>query len=326
MKPTVSVIIPIYRVEKYVKRCAKSLFTQDLTENVEFIFVDDASPDRSVEKVEQLLDEFPQRKPQTRIIRHKVNKGLPDARNTGLEFACGDYVLHVDSDDYIEPNMLSVMLSAVQKEDADVVWCDWFLSLEYNERRMYEPMLSTPHEIVSTMLAGGMKFNVWNKLVRRSLYTDNNISFPSGNGMGEDMTMILLCAHAKKVKHICETLYHYVKTNSGAFSQTYSDAHLTQLKNNVEWVAEYLTDHFGSEYVPMLPFLQLEVKFPFLLMPDNKYLKLWTEWYPEANRMIFKNNQISLRSRIVQWCASHRLWLFVKAYRYLLNRIVYGKK
>lgn len=326
MNPVISVIIPVYKVEKFVERCVRSLFQQDLIEDVEFIFVDDATPDDSIERVKNLLEEFPDRKSQTRIICHKANRGLPDARNTGLESARGEYVLHVDSDDFIEPAMLSAMLTVAQSEDADMVWCNWFLDLEHKERRMYEPAFLTPHDAVSAMLSGGMKFNVWNKLVRRSLYVDNNIVFPSGDGMGEDMTMILLCAHSKKVTHLSEALYHYVKYNAGAFSQTYSDAHLTQLKHNVERVSAYLTEHFGDEYVSILPFLQLEVKFPFLLMPDNKYLKLWTEWYPDANRVILKNKRISLRSRAVQWCASHQLWTFVKIYRYLLNRIVYGKK
>ena len=274
MNPVISVVIPVYKVEKFVERCARSLFLQDLTEDVEFIFVDDATPDDSIERVKDLLEEFPDRKSQTRIICHKANRGLPDARNTGLESARGEYVLHVDSDDFIEPAMLSAMLTVAQNEDADMVWCNWFLDLEHKERRMYEPAFLTPHDAVSAMLSGGMKFNVWNKLVRRSLYVDNNIVFPSGDGMGEDMTMILLCAHSKKVTHLSEALYHYVKYNAGAFSQTYSDAHLTQLKHNVERVSAYLTEHFGDEYVSILPFLQLEIKFPFLLMLDNKYLKL----------------------------------------------------
>lgn len=328
MNPVISVIIPVYKVEKFVERCTKSLFQQDLIEDVEFIFVDDATPDDSIERVKNLLEEFPNRKTQTRIICHKVNKGLPDARNTGLESARGEYVLHVDSDDFVEPTMLSSMLDVARREDADMVWCDWFLDLKHKERRMYEPAFSMPHDAVCAMLSGGMKFNVWNKLVSRRLYTDNHITFPSGDGMGEDMTMILLCAHARKIVHVPEAFYHYIKTNTGAFSQTYSDAHLEQLRHNVNRVSMYLIGHFGNEYTSMIPFLKLEVKFPFLLIQDKseKYLKLWTKWYPEVNGFVFKNKTISLRSRMVQWCASRRLWVFVKMYRYLLNRIVYGKK
>lgn len=326
MNPAVSVIVPIYGVEDFVERCAGALFVQDFTEDVEFIFVDDASPDKSIGRLKKVIEEFPNRIPQIHIVCHEENKGLPDARNTGLGLARGEYILHVDSDDYVEPTMLSDMLAAARKEDADIVCCDWFLDLGYRKRRMYEPNVSTPHDAVCEMLSGGMKFNVWNKLVSRRLYMENDIKFPSGNGMGEDMTMILLCAHANKVVHLPEALYHYVKVNAGAFSRTYSDAHLAQLKYNVNRISTYLTEHFDKEYDLVLPFLQLEAKFPFLLMPDNKYLQLWTEWYPEANRWILKNRHISLRSRVVQWCAYHKLWIFVKMYRKLLNRIVYGDK
>lgn len=324
MNPVISIIIPIYGVENYVERCARSLFLQDLNECVEFIFVDDATPDGSMQRLEKVIEEFPSRIPQIQIVNHPENKGLPDARNTGLGIARGEYILHVDSDDYVEPSMLSAMLAKAREEEADVVFCDWYLDLGYRERRMYEPSVPTPHRAVCKMLSGGMKFNVWNKLVSSRLYKDYCIKFPYGNGMGEDMTMILLCAHAKKISHLSEALYHYVKVNTEAFSKTYSDVHLTQLKYNVNRVSTYLIQYFDGEYVSQLPFLKLEAKFPFLLMANNKYLQLWTEWYPEANRWILKNSSVSFRNRIVQWCAYHRLWFLVKAYRKLLNWIVYG--
>lgn len=326
MNPIISVIVPIYGVENFVERCVRSLFLQDLNEEVEFIFVDDASPDKSIERLKKVIEEFPNRIPQIHVVCHEENQGLPDARNTGLGLARGEYILHIDSDDYVEPTMLSAMLEVARKEDADIVWCDWYLDLGHRERCMYEPKVSVPHDAVCEMLSGGMKFNVWNKLVSRRLYIENDIKFPSGYGMGEDMTMILLYAHANKVVHLSKALYHYVKGNAEAFSRTYSDAHLAQLKYNVNRISRYLTKHFDKEYDFVLPFLQLEVKFPFLLMPDNKYLQSWMKWYPEANRWILKNRHIPLRSRIVQWCAYHKLWFFVKMYRNLLNRIVYGNK
>lgn len=105
MNPLVSVIVPVYGVEQFVEQCARSLFNQSLAE-VEFIYVDDASPDKSIEKVKKVLKEFPNRETQVKIIHHDVNKGLPAARNTGLSVATGEYVFHCDSDDYVESQML----------------------------------------------------------------------------------------------------------------------------------------------------------------------------------------------------------------------------
>lgn len=321
----VSIIIPVYGVEKFIGQCARSLFAQTLKKDVEFIFVDDASPDDSIEIVRKIITEYPERKDQVRIITHSENKGLPQARNTGLSVASGEYVYHCDSDDYVETDMLECMYTSGKSHDADFVWCDWFLTLTDKERRMSEPHPESAMEAVKLMLSGAMKFNVWNKLVRRSIYTDNLISFPEKDGMGEDMTMILLCTNAKSTAFVGKPLYHYVKTNTTAFSNTYSDRHLVQLQNNVNRVSAYLTSRFGSLYKRELSFLKLDVKFPFLLMNNKKFLKLWKLWYPEANKYILDNTNLSARTRIVQWCAAKNLWPLVNLYSFVLNKIVYGR-
>lgn len=321
----VSVIIPVYGVEKFIERCSRSLFSQTLNNGVEFIFVDDATPDNSIKIIREVINDYPERSEQVKIVTHDHNIGLPQARNTGLAAAEGEYIFHCDSDDYIESNLLELMYNAAVSKDADFVWCNWFLTLADSERCMKEPTPDAPENAVKLMLSGAMKFNVWNKLVKRDLYIDNNISFPEHDGMGEDMTMILLCANATRTAYVSEHLYHYVKTNTGAFSNTYSEQHLIQLRRNVDRVAQYLTSKFGSLYKQELSYLKLDVKFPFLLMNSKKFRELWKQWYPEANRYILENKNVSLRTRMVQWCAANNLWLWVKAYSFLLNRIVYGR-
>ena len=102
-KLEVSVIIPMYGVEKYIERCARSLMEQSLTTGVEFLFINDASNDKSVSVLEKVLLDYPSRKAASQIITHETNKGLPSARNTGLERARGEYVVHIDGDDFPEP-------------------------------------------------------------------------------------------------------------------------------------------------------------------------------------------------------------------------------
>ena len=222
----VSIIIPIYKVEAFIGRCAESLMCQTLKEGVEFIFVDDATPDGSIGVLEEVLERYPERQTQVRLLRHEANKGLPAARNTGLAEARGTYVFHCDSDDYVEPEMLETLLDAAERHQADMVWCDWYLTFADSERYMRQPEYATATEALRAMLAGAMKYNVWNKLVRRSLYTENHILFPAGYGMGEDMTMMRLAACARKVAYVPRAFYHYVKTNTNSFCQTYSERHL----------------------------------------------------------------------------------------------------
>ena len=317
----VSVIIPIYKVEKFIERCVCSLMEQTLLE-VEYIFVDDATPDKSIEVLNACLALYPDRN--VTILHHQHNQGLPAARNTGLAIATAEYIFHCDSDDYVEPTMLEELYNAAKREDADIVWCDWFLTFAENERYMKQPSFETSIEALKAMLGGGMKYNVWNKLVRRSLYEDNDILFPAGYGMGEDMTMMMLFAHTRKVAYVPQAFYHYVKLNTGAFSQTYSERHLVELKHNIQRISDYMKVVLGTSVEKELAFFKLEAKFPFLISDDSKKYKLWQEWYPEVNCYILQNKNVSFRSRCLQWLAWKRQFWIVKLHYYLLYKVVYG--
>ena len=246
----ISVVVPVYRVERFVGRCAESLFGQTMREGVEFIFVDDATPDGSMAVVERCLERHPERKAQVKVLRHTQNMGLPAARNTGLGAASGEYVFHCDSDDFLEQNALERMYCAARAHDADIVWCDWYLSMAGGERYMRQPCYDTPLEALKAMLCGGMKYNVWNKLARRGLYAANGIAFPAGHGMGEDMAMMQLFAVAGKVFYLNEALYHYVRTNDAAFTRLGGPAagkHLGDLRHNVERTIEFVMRSFGGK-------------------------------------------------------------------------------
>lgn len=323
MEYSVSVIIPVYNVGKFIERCVRSLMEQTM-DNVEYIFVDDASPDNSIQILQEVLADYPKRRDNVRILTHAENKGLPAARNTGLAVAQGKYIFHCDSDDFVEPDMLEQLYGKAIECDADIVWCDWYLTFENSERYMTQPAYDTPLEALKAMLSGVMKYNVWNKLVRRSIYVENKIEFPAGYGMGEDMTIMLLFAYAERISYLSHAFYHYVKLNTNAFSQTYSKRHLQELQHNVATITDKLETLFGNTLEQEISFLKLEAKFPFLFSNDSKKRKLWQEWYPEANRFILQNHNISMRSRLIQWCAWKNLNFIVSIYRWLLNRIVYG--
>ena len=324
MKAKVSVIVPIYNVERFIQRCVKSLLEQTL-EDVEFIFVDDATPDKSLQVLEKTLIEYPCRKEYIKIRHHSVNQGLPAARNTGLEVASGEYIFHCDSDDYVEPDMLETLYGEACRNDADIVWCDWFLTFGQNERYMKQPDYATPMEAMKAMLGGAMKFNVWNKLVKRDLYQKNGIQFPAGHGMGEDMTMILPFAFAKKVKYVPRAFYHYVKTNSGAFTQNHSTKHLDDLQYNVRRIESMLRSIYGTSLDKEIAFLKLETKFPLLIMGSHsEQYEQWMKLYPEANKYICQNTYISFRSRALEWCAWKKQWWMVRLYYWVVIKFVYG--
>ena len=320
--PSITVISPFYKVAPVIERFAESLLNQTL-QDVEFIFVDDASPDESREILEKVIEKHPDRN--VRIITHEVNKGLPAARNTGLAEATGDFIYHCDSDDWVETDMLEKMYKAAIDNQADFVYCDFWMQFEKSARYMVNPTYTDPEQMIKEgFLAGLMKYNVWNKLIKKSLY--DGISFPAGHGMGEDMTIILAATRATRVAHVPEALYHYVKLNMNAFSNTFSERHLTDIQFNTARTLEGLKDWDVKDKDKYLNFFKLNIKLPFLLSSDKNQYSLWKEWFPESDKYVLENKYLPFRTRLVQWFAAKRLFPLVGLYDFLVNKVYYGLK
>ena len=320
----VSVIIPVYNVASFIRRNVRSLFGQTM-EDVEYIFVNDATPDNSMDIVLEELEAFPQRKSFVKVLSHDKNKGLPAARNTGLAEASGEYVHHCDSDDWVEPDMLQKMYEAAKRNDADIVYCDFYLSFEKNERYMSNTDYSSGEDMLRRGFLGGMiKYNVWNKMVRRSLYSDNGIIFPEGHPMGEDMTMIQLVAMADKAVHVPEALYHYVKLNENAYSNQFSQKKLDDIRFNVDRTVSFLENRFGESLEKEISLFKLSIKLPFLITDDRKMYRLWEEWYPEADRYAGSNPDLPKRTRLLQQMAAKGQWWYVKLYYKVVYKFIYG--
>lgn len=319
--PKVSAIIPVYNVAPFIACCARALMTQTLRE-VEFIFVDDASPDASMDILEKVLAEYPDR--DVKVLHHDRNKGLPAARNTGLAAATGEYIWHCDSDDWPEPDMLEKMYMASVSHHADYVYCDFFLDFGDYRRVLDNPFFSEPEKLLTEgFLSGRVKFNVWSKLVKRSIYEESRVKFPEGHGMGEDMTMILLLLDAKKTAHVPLPLYHYMKTNAQAFTSTISQKQLDDIRFNARRVCEAVeaSPIFGKK--KYLSLFKLNCKLPFLMSGSYDQYRLWQQWYPEANQYIKTNQYLPKRTLLVQQWADAHLFPLVWFYSFVINKIFY---
>ena len=221
--PKVSVIIPVYKAEPYIERCARSLFEQTL-DDLEFIFVDDCSPDRSIEVMERLLDEYPTRKSQVKVIHHEANQGVSAARQHGVDAATGEYIIHCDPDDWVELNMYEEMYSAAKAKDADIVICDF-----YNYQNGKETIESQKPEKLNSIsvLEGisGRSFHklhgsLCNKLIKSACYT--NASFYTDISYCEDVAILFrMLADELSISHISEGLYHYRSDVPGSLVKQY---------------------------------------------------------------------------------------------------------
>lgn len=218
--PKVSVIVPVYAVEEYVGQCAASLFSQTW-DNCEFIFVDDGTPDRSIPVIEQVLDDsFPHLRSRVHIL-HEPNSGLPVARMTGLAAATGEYIIHVDSDDWVEPDYISHLVRRAMDEDADVVYCDFYKEYLRKEHGYYAEgdfSPSTGPVAVKCMHNSVIRAYMWNKLVHRSLYDLQNMVIPKWSFHEDIVFQTQILFGARKVVHLHEALYHYRRRRKGALT------------------------------------------------------------------------------------------------------------
>ena len=170
----VSILVPVYGVEKFIEKCARSLLGQTY-ENIEYIFVDDCSPDKSVEILENVIAQY-NREPVS-IIRHEKNKGLGASRLTALKAATGDYILNVDSDDFIELDAVSLLVEEAVKMQADVVRFNGYFEWD-KTRSIYRGNWSpSPSEYTCMLLSAKTLPGVCFHLIRRSLYIDNNLFY-----------------------------------------------------------------------------------------------------------------------------------------------------
>ena len=313
----VSVIIPVYKVEPYIERCVRSLMEQSFTD-MEFIFVDDGSPDGSMDVVRRVCSEY---KRNVRILVHPENRGLPAARNTGLAACSGEWILNVDSDDWLEPTTVEHLYDAAIKADADMAYCDYYLDFGSSRRRLGNPSFQDGETMVREGYFGGTaKYNVWNKLVKASLF--KGVSFPEGHAMGEDMTMIPVTARAARVVYVQEALYHWFKLNPGAYSNAFSEKNLEDILFNVNRTLESIPDNTFSE--KDIAFFKLNTKLPFLMSGSSEQFRLWKQWFPEANKYIGQNHYLPLRTRLVQQCAAHNLFFLVRLYCFAVDKVFYG--
>lgn len=320
----VSIITPLYKVEDFIVRCATSLFGQTYAD-IEYIFVDDCSPDCSVERLQEVLQHYPQRRAQVKIIRHTRNRGVAAARNTGLEAATGDYIYYVDADDWIELDAIATMVARTENRGMDIVACGWYLSFCKNERRMPMDVYLDVESALRGMLSGLLRWNLWLYLIRRELYRQYDIHFIEGENVGEDMLVLIqLFSRAKTIAFVERPLYHYVKQNNQSITQLSPEQQMDRQKHNLDAVIGYLEKNFRGKYDLEMNFFKLNAKMPLLITDDRNSYRVWADSFPEANRYIMQNKQQTFRMRLVQWMAAKGQFWAVKLYYRFVFRVVYG--
>lgn len=294
--PKVSVIIPVYGVEKYIERCARSLFEQTL-DCIEYIFVDDCSPDKSIEILERVADEYRSRLVEeqklVRIERMSKNSGLPAVRKYGIQFCTAEYIIHCDSDDWIEMDMYRIMYEEAKRNDADIVMCGYKATDGVKVFKECYHQQTNKAKLLSSLLILHESWSVWNKMCKRSLY-DSDIVYPT-LAMGEDMLLTTqMVLNAQRIAVVNKALYNYFY-NPNSITKVQSEcSRYKNWKDSAEnaktVISIFKKKGLEHKYVNELVYLKfLQKVLAGDLARKKKYSKEWLEMFQEINWKTFSN-------------------------------------
>lgn len=223
MTPLISIVLPVYNVERYIGKCVQSILNQTYA-NFELVVVDDGSQDKSIEIAENFKDE--------RIsIYRKENGGISDARNFGMSKAIGDYLYFLDSDDWIEPDLLEICITTINKENSDYLIFGYSLDSEDFAGNLKQK-IDIKHEnvvyhkghdnVYFDKLKFGLLGYVWNKFYRHSFIRDNKFMFDNEVSLFEDLLFnARVFQVSDKMVFIENVLYHYINRNSSSLIKSF---------------------------------------------------------------------------------------------------------
>ena len=290
MEYAISIIVPIYKAEKYLRKCIDGILQQSFTD-FQLILVDDGSPDSSGE----ICDEYASKDSRIEVV-HKNNGGVTSARKCGVEHAKGRYSIQIDSDDWVESSLLEDLYQKAIKEDADMVICDFWEHCDGNTVYSKQEPKSLEHTEVMKEMFSTLKGTMWNKLIRTSCYKQCNIQFYEDLVLIEDLfLMFQFLLHPLKVAYVPKALYHYERnTNPNSLTM----AHGERFKGYADGICK----HFRELLKPHPEFwnLWIEKEMPWIAYTSLYYdifdkQRFFTEFHYLCKKTVAGTNNIIVR-------------------------------
>ena len=288
----ISIIIPIYNAEKTIKRMLDSLQVQTMPD-FEVIMVDDGSTDSS----SVICDEYARKDSRFKVI-HQINTGVALARKKGIEAACGEYSIHADADDWVEPTMLSELYNGACKANADIVICDYYDTSTKGIDSYHKIHLSSysPLDVLYDITQGYCFGALWHKLLKLDLYKKYKVQFFAGINYSEDVLILaqILQHEEIKIAYLNSAYYHYIH-NENSITHCVSLNTYHGLKMYLKKIAEILPSDNGrfDKFKITLPIASFQMGFMNYLVSDKESRKEY-----KRLRSIIWNNSNSLRWKL----------------------------
>lgn len=275
MNSLVSIIVPIYGVEKYIAQCAKSLFDQTY-DNLEFIFVNDCTKDDSIGVLQEVVRHYPKLANRVRILNHEYNQGLAAARNTGVEASQGEWLMHVDSDDYIEPTAVEECVKKANVDHADYVVYGMMQEFKNNSFPMLPPHVASKDEYMRLIIRKDISTHVWGGLIKTTLYKAHGIHAIPGVNFAEDYSVTpKLYYFANKISFLYKPLYHYVRYNEESYTAHFNPKVISnsfEAMDEVESFFNKVGKYHLECHVARLRFQAFAINAAISFSKDNKII------------------------------------------------------
>ena len=321
--PKITVIIPVYKAEKYIEKCAVSLFKQTLTD-IEYIFIDDCSPDNSIKILNAIIEKFRLRFAKenkvVKIMRMPSNSGLSAVRRHGIIHAKGEYIIHCDSDDWVDLNLYESLYNKALETGAEIVMNpvteEW---KDYSEAHELGELGNNCQAVLRNWYQNSVQMYTVNKLVKRSVYDDNDLLPYDGINMWEDNGLMLrVFYYAKGLAQIDNATYHYFRGNENAITYGYNRNAVNQMIQCADYLYSFFQDKPDfSEYKRTALAIKFFAKVN-LVTNSFRDLKEFYQLYPECNIIIphIGRNAFSYKGYIrFKFVKYHLAWLFVLLFK-----------
>lgn len=297
MRPKVSIVVTVFKAEKYIERCVRSLFEQTL-DDVEFLFINDCTPDRSIEIILNVIKDYPHRGSQTRIVSLKENGGSSHAKRIGMQEAKGEFIASIDSDDWLELDAYQKMLHVAERENADIVCCEIVRETpEGGVLECYKYDVETIDDVIEH-LEYGIYSSLANKLIRRSLIEKNNILPLDGISMWDDLSATARLRYfSRKTMIIHEALYHYNCLNTESVTSKPNSVKRTSMIVCADFLSNYFVDIMPHRHYFKLMRLCFRAKEPLFYPQEYDFIR-WKSSVSKSNKFIMKFSDIPLWKRL----------------------------
>lgn len=314
---TISVITPIYKAESYIERCVRSLMEQTLKDGIEFIFIDDCSPDNSMTILNRTICDYPERRSQIHIIHHTTNLGVTQSRRDGLAAATNEYIGWCDADDWVESNMFECLLDSTNNGTSDIVVCNYEEDLPNGKNIIIKHgKHNSPKECIRSCYKTRFPGSLFNQIFRRRIITKAFKEIIPTNYSEDTFAIWHVYYWSESISFVDAPLYHYNKTNINSLVHNvkFTNQSWMEQEKNLQKVTElYYSNNGKKSFHIAINFFKFYRKYFFISAFESSKEFFFT--FRDSSWDILEFPNMSFMNKIKTFLVNNIYFIFFLLYR-----------